>query len=79
MTKETILKKIEKNVRELFMDDSINVTMETVSTDVEGWDSFEHINLLVNLEEEFGIKFEMEEVIKIKNIGGLVELIFDKF
>ena len=75
MTKDLILKKIEKNVRALFMDETIVVTMEMVSSDVEGWDSFEHVNLLINLEEEFNIKFNINDVIKINNVGELVELI----
>lgn len=34
------------------MDDTIEITMDTTPSDVGGWDSFEHINILVSIENE---------------------------
>lgn len=76
MTKELILDRIRGAIRELFMDDSIEVTRDTVSADVEGWDSFEHINLLVSIEYEFNIRFDMAAVSSVANVGDLVDLVY---
>lgn len=76
MTKELILDRIRGTIRELFMDDSIEVTRDTVSADVEGWDSFEHINLLVSIEYEFNIRFDMAAVSSAANVGDLVDLVY---
>ena len=76
MTKELILDRIRGTIRELFMDDSIEVTRDTVSADVEGWDSFEHINLLVSVEYEFNIRFDMAAVSAAANVGDLVDLVY---
>lgn len=76
MTKELILDRIRGAIQELFMDDSIEVTRDTVSADVEGWDSFEHINLLVSIEYEFNIRFDMEAVSSVANVGDLVDLVY---
>lgn len=76
MTKELILDRIRGTIRELFMDDSIEVTRDTVSADVEGWDSFEHINLLVSIEYEFNIRFDMAAVSSAANVGELVDLVY---
>ena len=76
MDKEMILDRIQTLIRELFMDDSLIVTTKTEASDVEGWNSFEHINLLVSIEEEFGIRFDMATVMMAKNVGELVEQVY---
>lgn len=76
MTKELILDRIRRVIQELFMDDSIEVTRDTVSADVKGWDSFEHINLLVSIEYEFNIRFDMAAVSSVANVGDLVDLVY---
>jgi acyl carrier protein len=77
MTKEIILDRIQQNIRELFMDESIIVTRDTVFSHVEGWDSFEHINLLVSIEHEFNVRFVMSEVMLANCMEDLVNLIQD--
>ena len=51
------------------MDDS------TTADDIEDWDSLEHINLIVAIEKEIGIKFSMGEVNGMKNVGEMVDII----
>lgn len=45
---------------------------------VEDGDSLEHINLLVAIEAEFHIKFDIEEVLTMKNVGEMVDTILEK-
>ena len=52
--------------RTLFNNSELNLDDELVATDVPGWDSFNHINLIIKIEEEFGIKFTNEEVGKMQ-------------
>jgi acyl carrier protein len=56
----------------------LQVTVETTAEDVEGWDSFNHINIVVAVESKFGIKFHTAEVEELRNVGDLVELIEKK-
>ena len=51
------------------------VTSDTVLDDVDGWDSFEHINLIVGVEDEFGFKIPMGKVVSMKNVGEMVDII----
>ena len=39
------------------------------------WDSFEHINLIVAVEEEFSIKIPMGKVVTMKNVGEMADII----
>ncbi|MBR3056895.1 MAG: acyl carrier protein [Clostridiales bacterium] len=77
MTREEVYERLNQVVREVLDDEDIELHDETVADDVEGWDSFEHINIIVAVEEEFGFKFPMGKTIKMKNVGEMVDLILE--
>ena len=51
------------------------VNDKTTSEDIEDWDSLEHINLVADVEQEFGVKFTMGQVVSMKNVGEMVDVI----
>ncbi|MCQ2539574.1 MAG: acyl carrier protein [Acetatifactor sp.] len=75
MTREEAFERVINVFREVLDDDSIVLTDETVADDVDGWDSFEHINLIVAIEEEFGFKFPMGKIVTMKNVGEMIDII----
>ncbi len=64
--------------REVFEDPDLNVTEKTVAADVPAWDSLNHINLVLALEEEFGVEFTTPEVTSMSNVGDLFALLARK-
>ena len=78
MTREEAYGRLDKVFQDVFDDESIHVTDATTSNDIEDWDSFEHINLIVAVEKEFGIKFSMGQTNKLKNVGEMVDIILEK-
>ena len=68
-------KKLTKVFREVFDDDSIELTPETTANDIDDWDSIEHINLIAAVEDAFGMLFQMREVSGMKNVGEMVQII----
>ena len=44
----------------------------------EDWDSLEHINLVVAIEKTFDLKFSMDEVTGMQNVGEMVEIILQR-
>ena len=75
MEKSKIYERLNVVFRDIFDDDTISVNENTTSNDIEDWDSLEHINLIVAIEQEFGIKFNMNEVTTMKNVGEMVNII----
>ena len=61
--------------RDVFGDDSLSVTPDTTSDDIEDWDSIEHINLIAAVESEFAMRFKMREVSGMKNVGEMIAII----
>ena len=78
MTKESIYERLNGFFQDVFDDEEITVHENTVADDIEDWDSLEHINLVVAIEEEFGMKFKMSEVTGMKNVGEMVEIILER-
>ena len=78
MTHEAILEKLNEIFRDIFDDDSLVITETTTANDVEDWDSIEHINLIDAVEKEFGMKFKMQEVSGMKNVGEMVQIIAER-
>ena len=78
MSKEEILKQVEKVFRSVLDDETLVLTMETTADDVEDWDSLSHIQLVVGLEKHFHVKFNAREIMEWENIGGIVDSIAAK-
>ena len=78
MTREEVLEKVNAVIQDVFDDDSIRVSDETVASDVDGWDSLMHITLIGTIEDEFDIKFAMKDVVGMKNVGQRIDLIMEQ-
>lgn len=78
MTREAIYDKLNEIFRDVFDDESITVCETTTADDIEDWDSLEHINLVAAVEQAFGMKFTMGQVVTMKNVGEMVDIIMDK-
>ncbi|MGP1612350.1 MAG: acyl carrier protein [Catonella sp.] len=77
MTREEVFEKLNEVFSDVF-DEEITVNDATTADDIEDWDSLEHINLIVAVENEFGIKFNIGEVNKMKNVGEMVDIILSR-
>ena len=78
MTREEVFEKLNTVFRDNFDDDGSNLTDSTSSADIEDWDSLEQINLVVAIQDAFGIKFNIEEVNAMKNVGEMADAILAK-
>jgi len=78
MSRSEIYDRLTEIFRDFFDDDDIVISDETTSDDIEDWDSLEHINLIVAIEQEFGMKFSMGEVTGMENVGAMVDIIQER-
>lgn len=78
MTSEQIYTQLTEIFRDLFDDESLVLNPETTAADVPGWDSFNHINLIVATEQKLGIRFNTAEIESLRNVGHFVEVIQSK-
>ena len=78
MTKEEAMEALTPIFREVFDDESIELSDELTAADVEGWDSVEHFNLISEIERTVGMRFKMKEVSGMKNVGELAEIVAER-
>ena len=78
MSREEVVEKLNEVFQDVFDDDTITVTDTTTADDIEEWDSLEHINLLAAVEQEFGMKFNMGQVVSMKNVGEMADIIMQQ-
>ena len=60
--------------------DIFGVPAETISAEsspetIENWDSMQHLNLVLAIEEKFGVQLEPEDIEQMKNIGAVAALV----
>jgi acyl carrier protein len=72
MTEQEILTVFTRILRDLLLDDSVVLTMETRREEVAGWDSFNYVNFIVAVEIEYGVKFKVADVESFANVGAIV-------
>jgi acyl carrier protein len=78
MDHAAILAALNEIFREVFEDDELTITEATTADDVKGWDSMNHITLVVMTERRFKVKFQTAEIEELKNVGEFVALIAKK-
>jgi acyl carrier protein len=73
--KEEIKVKVFSIVERVFNVNRQQLTIEMKKEDFETWDSIGHLQFVMNLEADFGIKFKTEEINNIKGIEDCIQLI----
>ena len=51
------------------------ITAESSPETIENWDSMQHLNLVLAIEEKFGVQLDPEDIEQMKNIGAVAALV----
>lgn len=51
------------------------ITLSTKREDIDSWDSMGQISILSMLDEKFGVKLEMEELIALRGVQDIVNIL----
>jgi len=78
MTREEIFNGVQDIFRDIFDEDGMVIKNATSSDEIEDWDSLNHINLVSAIEKEFKIKFALGELMTLKDVGAMVDLMMEK-
>jgi len=78
MNKNEVFCIVQNTFKNIFNDNDMVVTYSTNSDELENWDSLNHIKLMSAIEKEFNIKFALGELIELKNVEAIVNLIINE-
>lgn len=78
MNNEEINSKIQEIFRDVFQAPALVINPEMTANDVDKWDSLTHLTMIAKVEEAFGFRFKLKEMVKMKNVGDMLTIINEK-
>jgi acyl carrier protein len=75
MNETAILDRLTEVLRETLDEPEIELKRETTAEDLEDWDSVSNIQLMVAVEQAFGLKLRTGEIAGLRNVGELADVI----
>jgi acyl carrier protein len=78
MTEAEIYQQLTEVFRDVFGREDMELTPELSAKDVMGWDSFKQIEIMIAVEEQYGVKFRTRELESLQNVGDLVRAVLAK-
>lgn len=73
-----IFEQVRSIASDLFSISSERITAESSPENIEAWDSTQHLNLVLALEEKFDFQLSPEEMERMRNIGAVVKIVESK-
>ncbi|SFG35489.1 acyl carrier protein [Lachnospiraceae bacterium C7] len=70
-----IINELQAIFREIFDNGDMVITRETTADDVEAWDSLTHLQLIMEIEQAFKIKFKTSQLKNMPNVGAMIDAI----
>jgi len=78
MNQTEILNELSIIFREVFMDESINASLDMTADDIERWDSLSHIDMMLSVEAKFGLRIPTKIISNTRNVEELVDFLISK-
>jgi len=75
---EQVLNRVREIVSDVLQVDAGAVTPDSSPENVASWDSVQHLNLVLALEDEYGLQFLPEEMDQMKTVGEIAQLVAAK-
>ena len=75
---ENVLGKVQGVFHGAFGIDSQSISLETTPSDVPAWDSVGHLDLASRLEQAFGVSLDVDDLMEMENVRGIVRIITAK-
>ncbi len=73
-----IEEKVTQIFRTVFNEPTLVIDHKTTANDVDAWDSLSHLNMISAVEKAFDVKFKLKNLVKLKNVGDLLQTIETK-
>jgi acyl carrier protein len=74
----TTFEQVRGIASDLFAIPADRITAESSPETIESWDSTQHLNFVLALEEKFGFQLSPEEMEQMRNVGEIVKLVESK-
>jgi len=73
-----VLPKVQEAFKAVFDIEPQSLTLETSAGDIPGWNSLGHLSLTTQLEQTFGVTFDVDELMEMENVREIVRIVSAK-
>lgn len=73
MNREQLVEEIEAIAREVFAKPELVINDTMTAADVDTWTSLSFMQFLTAIEDRYGFKFKMMELLQLRNMGAVVD------
>ena len=70
-----LMSELTQVFQDVFEDDDLVISRATTAADVAGWDSLQHVTLILQVERQFGFRLSSAEVADLKSVGDLLDIV----
>ena len=78
MDQTQALNKIQNIFRDITDTPNLSIDLTSTPDTVPGWDSIANVNIVFAIEEDFGVKFEVQDLQKIKSVADFLVILSNK-
>jgi acyl carrier protein len=71
----SVFEQVRNVASDIFGIPADKITAESSPETIENWDSMQHLNLVLAVEEKFGVQLDPEDIEQMKNIGAVAKLV----
>jgi acyl carrier protein len=75
---DQVLARVREAFKAVFDIEPQTLTLETSAGDITGWNSLGHLSLTTQLEQTFGITFDVDELMEMENVREIVRIVSAK-
>lgn len=73
MEREDLKNEIQEIAREIFAKPELVITDSMGASDVDTWTSLSFMQFLSAMEDKYGFKFKMMELLQLRNMGAVID------
>jgi acyl carrier protein len=73
-----VLQRVQRIAADVFSVPLAQINAESSADTIESWDSLQHLNFVLAVEQEFGVQFTPEEIEKLISVNTVVQMLETK-
>ncbi|MDD6378528.1 MAG: acyl carrier protein [Prevotella sp.] len=72
------VRELLSGIFEVVLNQPVELTDDMTTDDIDNWDSLTNMTIISEIERQWGIKFKLRDIIRMKNVGDIIDTIIKK-
>ena len=72
------VRKLLSGIFEVVLNQPVQLTDKMTPDDIDNWDSLTNMTIISEIESQWGIKFKLRDIIRMKTVGDIIDTILKK-